>query len=148
MVSMSSCKEWEKMQTEVAAKLEASQQAQKLKAEVISQMEIENGEWNWTAIPLSEAARESAWNKLMENSHMLEAEFTIHNKSQFAAKDFIVSISVRGHSGTIVGTVSTNTLYERLAPGESKTFSRQSVGAIPVGEGTATISVTNLEVIQ
>jgi hypothetical protein len=143
---LTSCDDIKKLQSGLEANIEAAEKARKLKEEVLSEVTIPDGKWSWNTKPLSEASRASIVNKLMENTHTLEATFTIYNGSKHAAKDFIVSIAVKANSGTVVRTISSQTLYERLAPGESKTFPLQTVGAIPVGEGKASIRVSDLEV--
>ncbi len=123
----------------------AEKAARELKAKVLTDLQVPSGRWSWDTEPLSVELREAFLNKAMGNTHMLYASWTVENHSSHMVKDLVVTFSIQAPSGTALRSVSTNTLYVSIPPGASKTFERQPIGAVPVGEGKAGIAVTGFE---
>jgi hypothetical protein len=130
-------------QTETAAEKEDRE----LKQEVLAQLYVSEGRLQWDTEPLSLELRESLLNKLLGNTHMLYASWTVENRSSHTVKDLVFTFALAAPSGTEVRGVSTNTLYVTIPPKSTKTFERQPIAPISIGGGRASVVATSLAVV-
>lgn len=77
--------------------------------------------------------------------NVLEADFTIHNKSNYDVKDIEIKCSLFGKSGTLIDS-NTRTIYEIVKANSRKTFANFNMGFIHSQAASSSCEVTDLKI--
>lgn len=77
--------------------------------------------------PSALTLRDVAWSKTRYG--VLFAHFSVHNESHIAVKDFTISCSTYGESGTALGQVS-KTIYEIVSAQSMKAYEGIEIGLV------------------
>jgi hypothetical protein len=121
---------------------------ERIKKNVLGQLKIPEDSLSYGTQELSESAKDNLVNQMLSNKYMLRASFMIVNDSRYDIKDFQVSFSITAPSGTRIGSVTSDTIYEIIPANERRYFDRVDIGPIKVAKPEVTVEMGSFEVVS